>query len=282
MDKIQILNSRFLRKPRASLRLAHAGGSLNAFLNSYPKSGRTWLRFILANYFAIIYALGVEVNLDNLFSIIPNFDFDPARGMPGFKDKEWPSVVPLVAVSHHPYDRITFGRRRTIFMVRDPRDVMVSAYFHQTYHKHRFSGDVSEFLRNDQLGISALVRYLNGWAAALEKCENVVISYEKLSKGAVAEVTRVLTFLGCAIDKTALNAAVKAASFETMRKLELDRGIPGHEYDRSNASSLRMRRGKVHEFSKNLSLEEVRLIENYCAMHLTPGAKLLLRQTTIG
>lgn len=164
-------------------------------------------------------------------------------------------------------------------MIRDPRDVMVSAYYHQTHHKHRFSDNMSAFIRDDKLGISALVRYLNGWAAALKKCENVVISYEKLSKDAVSETGRVLTFLGCAIDKTALNAAVKAARFEAMRELELDGGIPGHEYDRSNANSLRMRRGKVHEYSEDLPLEEVLFIENYCAMHLTPGAKLLLRQT---
>ena len=58
-------------------------------------------------------------------------------------------------------------------MIRDPRDVIVSAYFAETRHKHRFSGGMSTFLQDYKLGNSALVRYLNGWADALGKSENV-------------------------------------------------------------------------------------------------------------
>ena len=132
---------------------------VNFFFNSYRKSGRTWFRFILANYFSSIYGLGIKVDLHNQFAVVPNFDFDAVRGIPSFKAKNWPAAMPLIPVSHHPYDSIFFRRRRVIFMIRDPRDVMVSAYFHETRHKHRFSGDMSTFLQDRKLGIPAWVRY---------------------------------------------------------------------------------------------------------------------------
>jgi hypothetical protein len=42
--------ARMLRKEFGRSRLMLAAGSAAAFLASYPKSGRTWFRFILANY----------------------------------------------------------------------------------------------------------------------------------------------------------------------------------------------------------------------------------------
>jgi hypothetical protein len=259
--------------------LAREGALVNAFFSSYPKSGRTWFRFILANYFSSIYGLGVKVDLHNLFAVVPNFDFDAVRGIPSFKAKNWPTAVPLIPVSHHPYDNISFRRRRVIFMIRDPRDVMVSAYFHETRHKHRFSGGMSTFLQDYKLGIPALVRYLNGWADALGKCENVILSYEKLSLDTEAETARVLRFIGCRIDEGALKTAISAARFEAMREIEISAGIPGHDYDRSDSDSLRMRRGKAQGYTEYLSAAEIGIIENYCSKYLNPAARSLVKIT---
>lgn len=164
-------------------------------------------------------------------------------------------------------------------MIRDPRDVMVSAYFHETRHKHRFSGGMSTFLQDYKLGIPALVQYLNGWANALGKCENVILSYETLSLDTEAETARVLRFIGCRIDEGAIKAAISAARFEAMREIEISAGIPGHDYDRSDSDSLRMRRGKAQGYPEYLSAAEIGIIENYCSEYLNPGARSLVKKT---
>ena len=278
--QIFVLNKRFLRKPVTFFRLASEGASANAFFISYPKSGRTWFRFILANYFSLIYGLGVKVDLHNMFTVVPNFDFNAIRGIPSFKAKNWPAVVPLIPVSHLPYDNMLFRRRRVIFMIRDPRDVMVSAYFHETRHKHRFSGGMLAFLQNRKLGLPTLVQYLNGWADALGKCENVVISYEELSRDAETETARVLRFIDCRIDEGVLKTAISAAGFEAMREIEVLAGIPGHDYDRNDSDSLRMRRGKAQGYTEHLSAAEISFIENYCFDNLNPAAKSLVKRPT--
>jgi hypothetical protein len=44
------------------------------FLCSYPKSGRTWIRFALANLLTSIHHLDRSVDLGSLFELLPNMD----------------------------------------------------------------------------------------------------------------------------------------------------------------------------------------------------------------
>jgi len=263
-------------KPFANWRLAHASSSIDAFLVSYPKSGRTWFRYILASYFSRYFAGSTDVNLTTCFSLVPNFDFDSTRGLPSYWKRSWPAQMPLVAVSHHPYSSRLFGRGKLILMVRDPRDVMVSAYFHETRHKRRYSGDMPAFLRDGQFGIASVVRYLNGWAGSLSGREHVVVQYESLFGDAFDETQKVLRLLGCPIDSEQLTAAIDASRFEAMRESEIATGIPGHNYDRGDPESLRMRRGKAHGYKEYLSATDEAYIMAHCRNNLSAAAKAVM------
>ena len=88
-----------------------------------------------------------------------------------------------------------------------------------------------------------------------------------------------LTFLGLAVKPDLLAAAVEAARFQNMQKLELSKGLPGHDYDRSDGESLRMRRGQVGGFVDYLSPAQIALIDAACARRLNAEAKALLAGT---
>jgi alcohol sulfotransferase len=165
-----------------------------------------------------------------------------------------------------------FGHVPVIFLVRDPRDVMVSAYFHETRHKRRFNGTVSEFLASP-LGLSRMIDYLNGWAAGLARHPHLLLSYEKLSADPASESARVLGFLGVPVDPALLDQAIAAASFDRMRALELKDGIPAHSYDRTDPQSLRMRKGKVGSFTDLLTEADIACIADGCATRLTQQAR---------
>jgi alcohol sulfotransferase len=270
---------RIWRRARNRARLLVAAGRADSFLASYPKSGRTWFRYILSNYLDLAGGLGVGVDLHSMFAVVPNFDFDPVRGVPAFRFADRRPDVPLVLVSHHAYRRLLFRGQPVMFMVRDPRDVMVSAYFHATRHKHRFAGDMGAFLRDPKQGLPALMGYLNAWAEGLPRHRHLVLSYERLSADPEAATAEALSFLGCPVEAGALHRAVEASRFEAMREREIEGGIPAHDYDRGDDESLRMRRGKVRGFADYLQAGDVALIEADCTAGLTPAAKALLTPT---
>lgn len=255
-------------------RLKERLSEIDAFLVSYPKSGRTWLRFALSHYFARTAALGFAPDLVTTFKVLPNFDVDRVRGLPAFVGKK--TGLPLIAVSHLRYELGYFAGHPTIFLVRDPRDVMVSAYFHATRQKHRFDGDISSFLRDRQQGLASLIQYLNGWAEGMADGSSVILSYERMSQDPAREIGRLLQFLGLPVDEALLEEVVAASRFDAMRKLEQKDGIPGHDYDRSDEQSLRMRSGKVGGFADHLDSTDQAYIVDQCHQRLTPQAHSLL------
>lgn len=262
--------------------MAYHSGRIDAVLASYPKSGRTWFRFILSSYLAEAFDLKVTPDLHSMFTVMPNFDMDRERGLPAFAHARHRPRPPLIPVSHLSYARLRFRNHPVIFMLRDPRDVMVSSYFHATRQKHRFSGDIDGFLKDPGQGVAALARYLNGWAAGLQGHRHVVVSYEDLSDDPRGQTARVLSFLGLESRPGILDRAVEAARFGNMQEMELAQGLPGHDYDRNDSESRRMRRGKVGGFADYLTPEQIRLVEATCARELTPQAKALLARNMPG
>ena len=182
---IRPLARRIVRWSRRQCLLVPALAHADAFIASYPKSGRTWLRFILANYLNDRFDLGLRVDLQSMFRVLPNDGLSAERGLPAFTFRDIPGM-PLVVVSHARYQRGSFKRKGIIFLLRDPRDLMVSSYFHQTGHKHRFAGGLSEFLRDPELGLADYVGYLNCWARALSEHRHLLIGYEQLSSDPAA------------------------------------------------------------------------------------------------
>ncbi|MDK1385989.1 sulfotransferase domain-containing protein [Sinorhizobium sp. 8-89] len=266
---------RVAKRVRLTVHAAHA----DSFLISYPKSGRTWFRYILSHYLAAIAGISEPVDLHNMFSIVPNFDLDPVRGIPGYRFRGEKSVIPTVLVSHLDYSASLFLKRPVIMMVRDPRDVIVSAYFHASRHKHRFAGSLSDFIADRDQGLPAMIDYLNGWAGGLSNRAHFVLSYEALSADTERQVEAALEFLGCPMDRKALRAAVEAGRFEAMQARERAEGIPAHDYDRNDVESLRMRRGKAGGFRDYLDDAQVAKIERLCAADLTAAAKHLVGRT---
>ena len=275
------LPKRIWRRLKYRARLYSHANKADCFLISYPKSGRTWFRFVLSHYFDNAAKLHVGTNLHNMFSVLPNFDLDTVRGIPSFDFASHVPKVPFIPVSHLGYQRSLFLDRPVIFMVRDPRDVIVSAYFHATRHKHRFEGSISDFIMDAKQGLPCLVSYLNRWAVGLKRCKNIILTYEELSRNTESETARILAFLGCEIDQTALVQAVKAGHFSAMQEREISEGLPAHDYDRSDTESLRMRRGQAGGFGDYLSAEQISAIEVMCSRSLTPDAKKLLHGTGI-
>jgi hypothetical protein len=99
----------------------------DAFLCSHPKSGRTWVRFSLANYLRITRGLKIEIDFNSAYSVIPAVHTgiaDIETEHFAYPDRE---DVPLVAASHWPYpDASTprprrLGAERSVVRIQSPR-----------------------------------------------------------------------------------------------------------------------------------------------------------------
>ena len=261
--------------------LRNCASQAHALLVSFPKSGRTWLRYVLGNYFASGSGNSAVLNLHNMFGFIPNFDLDPARGIPASISRLSAGKVPIVLVSHEVNWLLLPKRLPIIFMVRDPRDVLVSAYFHATRHKSSFSGSLDSFIGDRRQGMPRMISYLNRWSRKLQGRPCHVVSYERMSADPMREVSAVLDFIGCEVDYRRLMAAIEAGQFEKMREMEVAEGLLGHQYDRNDRESLRMRKGLVGGYRDYLASDQISRIEAMCIRDLSPRAKALLTKAGI-
>jgi alcohol sulfotransferase len=255
--------------------LAAALARADGFIASYPKSGRTWLRFILANYLNRVLELGLTIDLRTMFWLIPNDVLDRERGSPAYRFRH-ARRVPFLVMSHGLWRRSLFQRKPVVLLVREPKDTLVSLYFHLTRHSRAFAGDLKAFIADPQHGAPAFSHYCNRWADGLRHHPHLVLAYEQLRRAPEEAVADLLRFFALPVEPAALAAAVAASSLDAMGAVERQGGIPGHRYDPGERDSRRVRRGEIGGFRAHLDEADVACVERICASRLSEPAKRLL------
>lgn len=232
----------------------------DCFIASYPKSGNTWARFLVAN---LIWNAG-DTNFLNIEERIPDIHkFGDARL------REAPR--PRFLKTHEPYNP---RFPKALCVARDVRSVFVSYY----HHKQRVGAIGAEtppiefaklFLvgrrRDDMYG--PWPEHVTGWldAQAARPDEVMVVRYEDLKADAMSALARVAPFLGLERDEKELRSAVELSSFDRMRQLEKE---AGEEWDGAkkavNKNIAFVRAGKTNEWRETLDAETLALIEERC------------------
>ena len=184
----------------------------DVWLVSYPKSGNTWTRFLIAN----LIAGDRTVDWSNIEQVVPDLYIsrDPLlRRLPR----------PRFIKSHEPY-RPEY--RRVLLIVRDPRDVAVS-YFHfaRKSHKVAASASIEEFLpqflagRVDPYG--SWGENVGSWLGARRGTpEFHVVRYEDLLADTAAGLTTIVRDFGIAADAEQIRRAVENSAADKLRQLE--------------------------------------------------------------
>lgn len=187
----------------------------DVFIAGYPKSGNTWMRFLIAN----MLAPDKEVTFRNLN------EFAPDLHHPAFQD-DYPR--PRVIKTHWPaYDVFP----RMIYIYRDARDVMVSHY-HYAVKKGQFKGPFSKFLtkflkkgyRHKHYG--AWHDHVNGALAHAEREPDrvVILRYEEMLENPVEGATRMAQLCGFDLSPSEITAAVERCEFSRLQKNEAKHG----------------------------------------------------------
>ncbi len=246
---------------------------------SFPKSGRTWIRFILANYFNEVYGFGCKINLHNVYNFTPSLNnrraiFKSPRIFKG-------SMNPNVFSSHMQYNEKLVQKSKVILVLRSVPDTIVSYYFHNSKHHSKFTGDIKDFIRDDEQCLKKIVEYFNSWSPVAAKDYCLVITYEALSVDALSNMAKFIEFLNLNVDKRALENAIDSSSFDSMKEVEIRRGIAGHDYDKSQKDARRVRRGKVNGYVDYLDSDDIEFINNYLNNHLSKESLKMLKDNGI-
>jgi alcohol sulfotransferase len=233
---------------------------------------------MLACYIADACELGMDVDLNNMFQILPNDGKDPHRGREAFR---FDGRVPLMLSTHRQFDRREHRGLPLLLMVRDPRDTLVSQWHIRASH-FGYAGDLHQFVRDPEWGIARLTRYLNSWGEAIEQQPHHVFAYERLVIDAEGELASILKFLQLPFVEDAVPRAVKASSIDRMRELEEKGGVGEIEYEHSEENQRRVRRGKVHGFTDYLDEADLAHIQEHLRANLRPSARPLITVTGYG
>lgn len=224
----------------------------DTFLVSYPRSGNTWLRFLIGNL---------------LHPSQPMSFLDLADQVPDIyhaRDRHLRRMESLRFLkSHEPYKP---EYRRVIYVVRDPRDVLISYYYYQVkFHRIPENYPIAEFAQRffdgDLDPYGPWNEHVGGWHGARANTSKfLLLRYEDMISDVVAALNRIQDFLDLERTQEDLQKAAEFSSFENMQNLE-SRQMDSWEPLKSTLKGERfVRSGKVGEGREALPTHIQKLI----------------------
>jgi hypothetical protein len=184
----------------------------DTFLVSFPKSGNTWARFLIAN----LVHPNEKIDFSNVNRVIPGPEVTPNRDLMRIPR-------PRIIKSHQYFDP---RYQRVIYIVRDPRDVVVSQYHFQ--RKRKLVADqfpladfVGRFLAGQTCFYGSWGEHVASWLATRHGQPGfLLLRYEDMVADTARELWKVASFLGLAASADQIVQAVERSSADTMRQLE--------------------------------------------------------------
>lgn len=232
----------------ADRRMREAYRRPRALVVSYPRAGRTWVRAMLAHAFEHTLASFSAHPMDTtgwtrVETKLPRLILTHGRDNPRTKS---PAEL---------HSDASWARgQRVLLLVRDPRDLMVSLW-HERVHRLPLTRrrvrppapmTIGEMLRAERGGLRTIVEYYNAWARQRDVPEELLlVRYEHLIEDAALECGRMLRWLGVESAPGTVEEAVRAARFDTLRRMETS-GRLGYKPSAEllgNSDALIMRRG---------------------------------------
>lgn len=184
----------------------------DTFIVSYPRSGNTWTRFLIAN----LLHPDKSVSFANIETLIPDIHAVPRKLL-----RTVPQ--PRVIKSHEYFD---LRYQRLIYIVRDPRDVAVSYFhFHRKFdripHDYSIENYIPRFIAGEFDPYGSWGQNVASWIATRQNTDGfLLLRYEDMKQDPVGGLGKVAEFFGLHATPEQLARAAELSSADHMRKLE--------------------------------------------------------------
>jgi len=206
---------------------------------SFPKSGRTWLRYGL--------------HLAGCDSI--SFEHDGFE----YNDGAKPPLNFDLAKRRGQYA----GVDRIIYIERGTHDTIVSLFHQITGRFNDFFGypcTISEFLRDPYFGVENLIRFQLMWRELASDLPVLTIRYEEMSENYAEVLQKVSVHFKLGLSGEISKQIARKTTFEAMKKVELERSF-GQPWLQPRMGAPKVRIGRVGGYHEALSTVDIAFID---------------------
>ena len=265
------------------------------WISSYPKSGNTWTRYFLSNYFFNKQKTNSDFNILNKIDKFPPYNIlqellseDEIKESAYNISKYWAEIQ--LEITKQKEDFIFFknhnalvsveGRNLTeerfslafIYLVRDPRDVAVS---YSNFDKTLSIDKAIERITSENLYCHVTKKFpldvevlgswkfnYFSWKSGVAEVPRIIIKYEDLIKNNFETKLKIIKFLSdilnFEVDINHLKYSIEQSDFKRLQGIEKKQKF--HESTNTFFNS-----GKIGQWKNILSPTQINRIENFCS-----------------
>jgi len=259
------------------------------WIASYPKSGNTWIRYLISNYFfneekkfeSNIITNIKKFNVNKALVKNQNFNENPYNiSKYWIKSQEELKILngdvvflkthnALLNINNNEFTNNDLSLA-IIYVVRDPRDIVIS----YSKYKNLSIDDTIEHLisknlvyvqnNNNPLDIEIIGSWAlnyNSWKNGISQIPRIIVRYEDLINDCSHYFFKVIEFLSqhmnFKINYNKLKSSVELSKFENLKKIEID-----NRFSENQGSDNFFKTGKYNNWKNVLNLAQVKKIEN--------------------
>lgn len=230
---------------------------------SYPRSGSTWLRFVLYELLT-----GASADFASVNRSIPRLRYA------NIAEAMFPGGGRLLQT----HEKYRHEYARAVYLIRDVRDVVASEFWFQLAQGfiHSDLGSFIEaFLDGRVNAYGPWSRNVESWLDAEESgnAEVLLVRFELLRESPIEQIQRILQFLEVELPHCSIDSALRNNSLSRMREKESEARKSVFSHWKPNTHFVRT--GSSTAGRQKLSDPQIRLIEERCYSAMQRAGYLL-------
>lgn len=273
IEELHECQKRFVTQESIRRALAFKPQPTDVLISPYSKCGTTWVQ-------QIVHGLRTRGSMafDEITAVVPWLELAHDMRV----DLEMPQVgMPSVFKSHFSWDLIPKGGRY-IYVIRDPKDAVVSAYyFMEGWFFESGSISLADFTRAQYINAGRSHGYwphVASWWPHRNDSDVLFLCYEDMKEDLEGTVQRIAAFIECPLDAELLDIVVHQSSVGFMRahKHQFDDHLLRQTRDAGcglppGGDSSKVRTGNVGDHNKELPQDISEALDAVWREEITPA-----------